>query len=362
MPTWMQLTSDEQLNVVRLYNEQAHETLRKMAEDYGVQYRTLLREAQKFNAVLNAVGMARPGYVAPPEYISPSIERQMNLFQKCDDMWFSYAFGSGPDNGFKRVMWVGDKHYPYHDPDVESLEWQVRRDFKPDITVEGNDAFDFEDFSRWPDTRTAAAKLWGSDIENGYRFFRDKQIMLDEAWTPEQKIWINGNHDLWMYRFLRERAPATAEKNIADWIQFLTDENGILVFSDKQDAFQISINLVLAHGWGSPSANPATYANKMIKDCAAPFYNENRGKTYDVMYGHDHRSGKYLSGANTAYSVGCACLTDVRYGGGAPFKWVQSFALGYIDFNQKNHDFEIVNIYSENGKKVCYYGGKRYVS
>lgn len=102
----------------------------------------------------------------------------------------------------ERLWFVPDTHRPYHDKRAWRLMMQAAMGFKPDvIAIIG----DFGDFYAVSDHVRDAKRKAMFDLE-----LADANVGLDEldALQAKRKIYIKGNHEYRLTRYLRTRAPA----------------------------------------------------------------------------------------------------------------------------------------------------------
>ena len=107
-----------------------------------------------------------------------------------------------PKTEMEKLWFVPDVHRPYHDQRAWNLMMQAARAFGPDVLTLMGDFGDFyavSDHIRDPKRKTLL------DWE-----LKDANVGLDEldALKARRKIFVNGNHEKRMTKYLRTRAPA----------------------------------------------------------------------------------------------------------------------------------------------------------
>ena len=105
------------------------------------------------------------------------------------------------DTSLKKIAFFGDVHRPYHHRKAWSLFLAVMQEFKPDILVCMGDLADFykvSSFAKDP----AREFSFKDEVE-------DCNLALDQldALNPERKIFIAGNHEDRLTRYLQKEAP-----------------------------------------------------------------------------------------------------------------------------------------------------------
>ncbi len=111
----------------------------------------------------------------------------------------------------KRVLIVPDCHVPYHDERAWRLMMQVANTFKPNGIVVLGDFFDCYSVS---DHRKDAARERSlkRELQDGVRYLKELNDL-----GAEWKIFIEGNHEWRLPRYLDERAPQLKEWVMEKW-------------------------------------------------------------------------------------------------------------------------------------------------
>lgn len=101
----------------------------------------------------------------------------------------------------EKILWIPDTHRPYHDKRAWKLMIKAASEFKPDVIVHMGDLADFYSVSshRKDPSRAANLKSELKDVNKG----------LDEldALGAKKKIFLGGNHEYRLERYLQDKAP-----------------------------------------------------------------------------------------------------------------------------------------------------------
>lgn len=108
-----------------------------------------------------------------------------------------------PTTRLERVFFLSDCHIPFHDKTAMKIVFNVLADFKPTILISNGDFVDFFAVSRHSKDPARATKLQGEvDVCN--------QILdrLDDICPKARRIYLGGNHEDRLQRYLASDAPA----------------------------------------------------------------------------------------------------------------------------------------------------------
>lgn len=198
-------------------------------------------------------------------------------------------------------IFASDMHIPYTRWDAVNLLTQIVAYTQPAYVTAYNDMYDMQGYGKWADERTYRARLWSQDLEIPMRAGKELLSGIKAASPHTLLLGIMGNHDLWLFDFLRKRMDGIGEKTIADWMDYFANV-GVLHFGrgDRQDVVQLAPNLVYTHGW---------YASKNTTAVAKNTLHQTRDvmrsrTTPDVVTGHTHRMWMIKDGTATHYSSG----------------------------------------------------------
>jgi predicted phosphodiesterase len=234
----------------------------------------------------------------------------------------------------QRVLLIPDCHVPYHDKKAWKLVLKAAEHFKPDVLVVLGDFADFYSVSfhsKSPKRRNSLAWEVGQvraaleDLEN-----------LGVA----RKIFIAGNHEYRLERYLTDKAPELFELHSIPDLLALKDNCWEYV---PYKAFCKLGKLYLTHDNGK--------AGKTAHESAQADFESN------VVIGHTHRMAYTIRGSATGKSyVGCMLgwlgdpqQVDYMYRIRALRDWCQGFGIAYLEPNGTAHVTPIPII---NGKIV----------
>ena len=290
----------------------------------------------------------------PPKYeVNPSERRVLELIER----------GQGRLRGFlaedktRTFLYTSDHHWPYQDDRAISLNIQIAALLKPDLVTGLSDFFDFDDYSHWPDYRTPAARLWGSDIQ--------RPIDLHGAWIRRMEgaighkpLWLGlwGNHDLWLYEYLTENQGGASMYTFATFLEELENQ-GLTIsgWPERKHAVRLSPRLKMLHGVNA-SKNPSTVAKNTLEEQAGKSWELDAGQFYNVIYGHDHRSIVFDYYGATAYGAGCNCDVNMPYLH-SPAQWQLGVVIGHFNPQSTLVDATRINFYpTADGGLTCFVG------
>lgn len=215
----------------------------------------------------------------------------------------------------ERILIVPDTHRPYHDKKAWALMLKVAADFKPNtIVVQG----DFGDFYCTNGHRKDP---------NRNRFLEgeinDVNVGLDEldALKPQRKIFIQGNHEENLERYLIDKAPELFNMVTTEELLNLRKRKWEYYAYRKEKAW--IGKLAIAHDLGSSGA-------AAVPKALAEFQG-------NITIGHIHRmcymiGGNYQGETHVAASFGwLGDITHVDYmdRDKAAKDWALGFGLGY---------------------------------
>jgi len=241
--------------------------------------------------------------------------------------------------GIEKHVNLGDTHGVFVDQPTWATVLDFIRDFKPDQINLLGDIADFYDISRFdknPNRRVVLAK----EIE----FTRDVVLAELRRAAPKARIiWVEGNHENRLQRYLWSRAPEIASLPGLDMRQLFRLPELRIQYTQK--AIEVGdVNLTHGHMVRKHSGQTA----KAMMD--------EWGKS--VVHNHTHRLGAVYKtdrgGSYLAFENGCLCSMTPEYIPGVP-NWQHGFSVGWVLPTGRFH-FEQITIVD--GKFV--YGGKFY--
>lgn len=199
--------------------------------------------------------------------------------QSSDHEQWADAMSDLQQRGYAKVAHKCDYHRPYTDEDAEALDYQTTEYMKPDVIVTGSDFADFPTISAYaPDP-----DLGNDDILDTLRPHWYAHIDALRGVAPNATlVWIEGNHETRLWRFLDETAPQvrnTMREAFIDLIRY----RGNVLYLGRVSEVQIGALTVL-HGDGSCLGDVA--ARKLL--------NARRFQGW-YMFGHNHKWTQYLT-------------------------------------------------------------------
>jgi hypothetical protein len=219
------------------------------------------------------------------------VKKQEELVQHCKEQ-YNYNNPNGT------LMFLTDVHFPYADYPALELTYLLAEKVQPTHVTSTSDLFDFEQYSRWENTPTLASQMWESSINNGLNVSAHHHKILKDISNPVL-LDIRGNHDNWLFQYLRNNKNGYEERNVLDFMESLV-EQGVLLFSNasKQRSLVRWNDYVLIHG-------ASTGSNMAIGKYASQLSNG-----LDTISGHVHRTFNQSTFTQTHYNVGCLCDSE----------------------------------------------------
>ena len=256
----------------------------------------------------------------------------------------------------KRIVLLPDIHYPKQNKPAMKAVFEFIKWFKPtNITLIG-DAMEMDSINPFKMSRDEKKHFQGKNLMKEYEGF-DKEILTpldkicehsDKRRKPVEKIYMGGNHELWANSLIA-KLPYVLENAIEPekclkleergwkWVPYLVSDNGCGV---RRGMVQYG-KLLVIHGH---------YSNKYHSAKMADMYSKS------IAYGHVHDVQFYTkvfsddaTGYHTAQSIGCLCNTSPAFMRGRGNRWVNSFAVVYL---QENGNFNLYTIIIIKGKFV----------
>lgn len=224
----------------------------------------------------------------------------------------------------KPILCVPDVHAPYHDQDAFDLMMAVARDLNPHAIVLIGDLLDCYSLSRFSKDPNRMANF-DHEVEAGRRLLDE----LDSLGATE-KIAIEGNHDEWLTRYVRDKAPLIES--------FVDDMPGILGLEERGwqwVAYRDDIKRGKVH-----------YAHDVGFVGRYAAYRNIDSFQHSIITGHTHRLAYVVEGDATGeckLSASFGWLGDVekveyRHRARSRKDWALGFGVGYEDA-QTGHCF-----------------------
>lgn len=248
----------------------------------------------------------------------------------------------------KSSLIIPDTHRPFHNRKAYKLMTMVAKDLDPYEIVLLGDYGDFY-FANLHGAKSPRVRDLAKEERDSVNEGLDE---LDSLFPKAQKVFIEGNHEYRLERFLIEKAPELFDiinvktlfnmhkRSNWKWIDYGPDQSHRILGS----------KLIARH---EPSGNSAKQsASKSL--C-------------NLVYGHIHRLEEShivgLDGNNHVnFSVGWLGQkrNDVmRYVKGH-WQWQLGFGIVYVDTKTKNFYHQKIHIIEENNNYSCVFNGKKY--
>lgn len=181
--------------------------------------------------------------------------------------------------GYAKVAHKCDYHAPYTDEDAAELDYQTTEYMKPDVIVVGSDFADFPTISAYaPDP-----DLGNDDILETLRPHWWAHIdALKRAAPKAVLVWIEGNHETRLWRFLDETAPQVRNTMREAFIDLIRYQNRVL-YLGRVSEVKVGALTVL-HG-----------DNACLGDMSARKLLMARRYQGWFMFGHNHKWSQYIT-------------------------------------------------------------------
>lgn len=211
------------------------------------------------------------------------------------------------------VAFVSDVHFPFHDEKALRVFLDVVRDIQPEIIVLGGDIVDFYETSRFAKDPTRTHGLQ-DEIIAGRRFLK----VLSEVCPNSRKIYMEGNHEYRLERYIKEQAPELV--SLTDDILNVDALMHCSKYGVEYTRREIIIgNLTCIHG--RHVSSHSAYTAKRNMDTMG----------VSNICGHIHRIGIHCrtNWRDEMISIenGCLASKAQEYLGGAVPNWQQGFTL-----------------------------------
>jgi hypothetical protein len=247
---------------------------------------------------------ASPVYEAPAVVVKPNAPALTDLtyLDPATDqgVFLERLHAARADGGYASVMHICDMHFPYQHAPALDVTYQLIKHVWPKFIVVGSDAFDFAMLSSFPqdaDEHEAGDALdllqvpWSAHID-----------ALRRASPASTLVFILGNHELRLWRFLNERAPELRRTVIRRFVEIVR-AGGRVLFIGEVDAVRFG-PLRVMHG----NRHNLHTAESLLQDARYQL---------NVIAGHVHR----LTYANkrgedfavSAITSGCLCNYPAAY-------------------------------------------------
>ena len=244
-----------------------------------------------------------------------------------------------------------DVHFPFHDPRVVNILYQIADYVRPGFVADHGDTLDCTEISKYPKDPLDRVGL-KSEIQQAAKHFGTVHAITPDA----DHVWLEGNHEQRMKRLIWSLAENRAAGEI-------------LTLPGVQDALSWPSLLGIGGlGWESvPYPGHKLLFNKLILchgekvrgDSGASEKAEYRHYGKGGVSGHTHRIGYFgkrdYDGEQGWWGLGCCCLIRADY---TSFpNWQQGFCL--ITWSDDRTRFSVERVRVFDG--VAHFRGKRFV-
>lgn len=241
--------------------------------------------------------------------------------------------------GFPDIHWVN------RDERALSVAMKCHAAIKPDITIIGGDVWDATPFCRFGRTP--------GDLE-GYRSFAADELLPVSDWMGDveqhtkQVVWLEGNHDSWIDRWLAN-LPGIAHlgrEMIRLPSEYIKQHHKSLTIvpytpsNEQLSAYPLHNRLITCHGW--TAGKFAARRHLELSRTKSVIFHHTHREQVDVT--RDPHSGVIIE----ASSCGCLCKLVPIWRHGVPTDWVHGFWIAYLG----RHTYTRFNVRIENLRAV----------
>lgn len=281
----------------------------------------------------------------------PVQSNQIHCSKRCRDAAYRDRLREpGIKSDYHTIFVVNDTQYPYTDMAVWNAVCRVAADVDPDELVCAGDMIDFDCISRFPANPHVQLSVTQA-VDGMHAQLLDPLI---QAADPKVKMWLDGNHEERLDRYVREQLPALEDEVRLPVTLRINEWDGYVPYVAGR-GYTPHPGLLITHGW--KASKHSAYSAKAHVD-----------ETHmSVMHGHTHRLASYYkttpAGTYAAYEMGH--MTDVNRcpgfaTGGVP-NWQQT--AGHIvrinSFTGHCH-VEQTSIFGPEGDRRALVSGKEY--
>lgn len=217
----------------------------------------------------------------------------------------------------KRVLFIPDAHHPYIDTEAWSLMLKAAKQFKPDVVVVLGDFFDFFAVSQHSKTPERSAML---EIEIAQASEALTQL---EALDAEKLVYIEGNHEYRLHRYLCDKAPALF--GIVSVEKLLDLKQRGWEYVKYRKTYRLG-KLRITHDLGKAGPNAHRDALRTFRHSALIGHVHSIG--YSVV-GSPEEGGSPAVGASFGW-LGSFDQIDYMHEAAARAAWSHGFGVGYL--------------------------------
>lgn len=233
-----------------------------------------------------------------------------------------------------------DTHYPYEDSKAVELLTKVAKDLKPDFFINLGDSLDFYQISKF--SKDPARK---NGIDEDMDLFRRDHCRISNVLPKKcRKIFIEGNHEARLIKYVWERAPEVASlvRSIDDYCMLTANDWEYFKYGKY---FRLGDTLFM-HG----------------AHCGLNVgLNQLRKYGLNVVHGHDHAAGItwFRNARDGIFNLNCGHLSNQKEQGYL-YAGVANWQLGFglVEFSDNYYQAWPHFIPIHNNRCVVY--GKEY--
>ncbi len=354
MPTDIELYLERHTTYADLSNGEA---ARIIAEAHGLANASIRGRLSRASRDPKAARALSRVLISQPTTIPRSVLRQKDVIDSSKAL---FEEANWDEN--RLGLFVSDLHMPLHRLDAYELVLTIAHELNPNVITALNDALDNKGFGRHDDSSDPIyTQLWRHDFENALALQRQYHLDLTGALAQGgQLLGLMGNHDMWVFSNWRAHTKQTAETRIAEYMERLFYEEGVLLFSRgiHEGHIRLSSGLVWKHGL-STSSIPTTIARNAIR------YFMDNGRASSVVMGHTHRPAT-IDGSTVGYrGVKFVNSGHLRHDNPAwikhkPVAWGMGIVACEYNPVEWEHELTLINFIEKEHTLEATYKGKTY--
>ena len=221
------------------------------------------------------------------------------------------------------AMHLSDIHFPFQHNAALDIAYQLVGHAQPDVIVVGSDSADFallSSFAHSPDLDEDT-----SDELDQFALHWQRHIAELKRRAPNAAlVFIYGNHEWRILRFLEESAPKLRKTVMRLWRETIR-QNGAVYYLGEVDWVRLGPVLIM-HG------------NRVCQHVARKVLDDVGGQV-NVQFGHVHRLDEFIR-IGEDYRVwskagGCLCQPPHYLRGHPRSRWQLGTAVTYLDLNSR---------------------------
>lgn len=233
----------------------------------------------------------------------------------------------------RRLFWP-DTHAPYHDVKAVETAIAIGKEHRPDELVIEGDFFDCYTISDYDQDPAKAARLLQEEIAEGVALL----LRLEKELKPKRVVFIEGNHEDRVTRYLRRNAPKLMGTMNVRQILGIPDRFHFIPWGPKNKYF--CGKLVVTHGTRANKHCAAAMAERY--KCSVLFGHTHRVQEFNIRTVHGERIKGITNGWLGDMDRAAEYVTDIA-------DWGHCVTPGWF---RENGDFWLQNVEIENGKAV----------